>query len=108
VESSSQKQDALSNDTCPHCGAGELFIREQIASNGVMHLRQECRACRRYIRFLSQGRPIEVMPFGKHKGMAIMDLPHDYLNFLLENVELKGSFLRSLEAEFERRGVAAR
>jgi len=47
------------------------------------------------------------MPFGKHRGQAIKDLPDDYLNWILENVGLKGSLLRALEAEYERRGRVA-
>jgi uncharacterized protein (DUF3820 family) len=47
------------------------------------------------------------MPFGKHKGTPIKDLPDDYLNWMLENVELSGSLFRSLSEEFERRGRSA-
>ena len=44
---------------------------------------------------------------GKYEGTAIRELPGDYLNWLLENVELKHALFRTLSEEFERRGVAA-
>ena len=44
------------------------------------------------------------MPFGKHAGVPIADLPHDYLEWILENLKLRGSLLRALETEYERRG----
>jgi hypothetical protein len=31
-----------------------------------------------------------VMPFGKYKGEYISDLPIDYLEWLYENIELRG------------------
>ena len=49
-------------------------------------------------------RPLEKMPFGKHAGVPIADLPHDYLEWILENLKLRGSLLRALETEYERRG----
>jgi uncharacterized protein (DUF3820 family) len=77
---------------------------ERVFSNGVTHIEQRCSAGH-FIKFLPQGRPINVMPFGKHKGAPIGELPGDYLNWVLENLVLKGSLLRALEAEFERRGL---
>jgi putative quorum-sensing-regulated virulence factor len=100
-------KSASSGECCPRCASLNLFTREQTASNGVKHLALRCSDCGRFIRFVSQGRPIQVMPFGMHKGKPIKDLPADYLNFVLENVELKGSLFRALSEEFERRGSRA-
>ena len=47
------------------------------------------------------------MPFGKYRDEPIRELPDDYLDWILQNVELKGSLLRALENEYERRGVTA-
>ena len=44
------------------------------------------------------------MPFGKYKGEAIEDLPTDYIEWLLGNVErLSSSVQRELENQLELR-----
>jgi exodeoxyribonuclease X len=44
------------------------------------------------------------MPFGKHRGKPIKELPNDYLTWILENLEMRKSLRTVLEAEYERRG----
>ena len=84
---------------CPHCGGAELYTKKQ-----GLHLGLYCQACGdRWIRWLSQARPVVAMPFGKHRGTPISDLPDDYLDWLLENVEVKDSLSKALESEYERR-----
>ncbi len=88
---------------CPHCGAAAGFEQRERGP----HIGLYCRSCGRWVKWLPQGRPIIAMPFGRYKGCSIKDLPRDYLNWMLENVELRGSLLKALEAEYERRGTEA-
>jgi hypothetical protein len=90
------------DDSCPRCGARDFFTEER-----GPHLGKFCRGCGKWMRWLPQGHPIEIMPFGRYSGSAIKNLPDDYLNWLLENVALKGSLLKALSQEFERRGDTA-
>ena len=48
------------------------------------------------------------MPFGKYLGKPIQELPDDYLNWILENLELRRPLRVALETEFERRGEIER
>ena len=44
------------------------------------------------------------MPFGKHRGEPLGDIPLDYLDWVLENCELRSERLReAIEEEVERR-----
>jgi hypothetical protein len=45
------------------------------------------------------------MPFGKHKGEAVSDLPDDYLEWLAANVHLFGALRREIRYELEDRGL---
>jgi hypothetical protein len=89
-------------DSCPHCGARDFFTEER-----GPHLGKFCRGCGQWMRWVPQGHPILVMPFGKHKGSLIKNLPSDYLDWILEHVGLKGSLLKALADEYERRGAVA-
>jgi hypothetical protein len=84
---------------CPRCNGTEFYTTDSPPHVGLW-----CSTCNRLIKWLSQGRPLEVMPFGAHSGSPITSLPWSYLNWTLENLELRGSLLKALEAEFERRG----
>jgi hypothetical protein len=42
------------------------------------------------------------MPFGKYKGHPVEDLPENYLNWLWENVELRGGLRVAVEDALER------
>ena len=99
-ETTQRKPDI--SQSCFYCGSQDLFTKEKTPHVGLF-----CARCGRWIKWLPQGRPVVAMPFGKHRGTPISDLPDDYLNWILENLELKGSLLRALEAEYERRGRTA-
>ena len=92
------------NQTCHHCGSPDFVTHERKFSNGTKHLELRCSAGH-FQKFLPQNNPVFVMPFGRHKGKAIKDLPDDYLAWMLENADLKNNLRRHLEAEFERRGT---
>jgi Putative quorum-sensing-regulated virulence factor len=93
------------NQTCPHCDSTNLMTHEREFSNGTHHIELRC-INGHYIKFLSQNKPLVTMPFGKHKGAPIRELPDTYLNWTLENLHLKGRLFRALSEEYERRGGA--
>jgi uncharacterized protein (DUF3820 family) len=80
--------------------------RERKFSNGTHHIELRC-ITGHYIKFLLQNKPLSIMPFGKYRGTPIRELPDEYLNWILENLNLKGGLFRALSEEFERRGRAA-
>ena len=88
---------------CPKC-SGDLSTRNRTFADGTTHLELRCTRGH-HIKFLPQNRRICVMPFGRHKGQAIREIPDNYLTWVLENLELKGSLLKALEEEYERRGT---
>src|SRR5262245_19741585 len=92
------------NQYCHRCGSSDLVTRQREFSNGVHHVELRC-INGHYIKFLPQNRPFLTMPFGLHRGVAIRELPDDYLNWILENANLKGGLFKALSEEFERRGV---
>jgi hypothetical protein len=92
------------NQTCHRCQTSELVTRERQFKNRTTHLELRC-INGHYIKFLPQNKPILKMPFGLYRGVAIRELPDEYLNWILENVELKGGLYRTLSEEYERRGA---
>jgi hypothetical protein len=98
--------ERIESQPCPRCGTADFVTREREFSNGVIHLELRC-INGHYIKFLPQNKPLLTMPFGKHKGAAIRELPDAYLTWILENLDLKGGLFRALSEEFERRGVVA-
>lgn len=44
------------------------------------------------------------MPFGKHKGELISELPVDYLRWLRENTDLRGDLATAVELALEDAG----
>jgi len=46
---------------------------------------------------------VTTMPFGKHKGLPLTELPDDYLDWLLQNVEMRPPLQHAIHTEVERR-----
>jgi hypothetical protein len=44
-----------------------------------------------------------MMPFGKYRGMEVVDLPSDYLEWLLDNVDLQSRLKNAVLGELDRR-----
>lgn len=85
---------------CRNCGTYEFFEVPR-----PPHIALHCNVCGRWVAWKPQNNPIAEMPFGKHKGIPIAELPDDYLDWLLTTyAPLKGNLRRVLEEEFERRG----
>jgi hypothetical protein len=45
------------------------------------------------------------MPFGKHKGTNIIDVPDGYIIWIWENMQLREPLKTAVEKELERRGI---
>jgi len=84
------------NQTCRRCGSIDLITKPRVFSNGTTHLETRCDRGH-FIEFSWQGKPLEVMPFGKHKGRRIRDLPRDYLRWLLTRADISRSLRRAIE-----------
>ena len=56
---------------------------------------------RRYYRKVGQG--LMRMPFGKHKGEDLTDVPLDYLKWAEENLQIDILLRREINHEIERR-----
>jgi hypothetical protein len=46
-----------------------------------------------------------LMPFGKHRGRELEELPDSYLIWLAENIELREPLLSGVNMEFRERGL---
>jgi len=46
-----------------------------------------------------------VMPFGKHKGMKIVDVPDGYIVWMFENITPLEPLKTAIKSEMERRGL---
>ena len=84
---------------CPHCGSANLYTEKK-----GQHLGLYCMSCERWIAWRTRNKPLDTMPFGKHKGTPIRDLPSDYIHWVLENLNLRDELFKALSAEYERRG----
>jgi len=78
----------MSEKICKKCGSvfDEYETIERIFRNGTKHIEARCPVCGKYIKYLPQDN--FRMPFGKYKGMDIMDVARkdiDYLRWLEEN-----------------------
>lgn len=90
--------------TCVKCPSQLFFV--VITEAG--HAKAECSHCGAYLRFLPQGEETnladEPVPFGKHRGKRVSELPKDYLAWGavgISNKRWRGLFAK----ELERRGA---
>lgn len=90
--------------TCPHCGAVDNYTTFPSGS----HLRADCNACGRYIKFLPQENTKPTLYFGKHKGREISSMNSkdelDYLKWLVDNADLKPKLKSDIEFQLKRLG----
>jgi hypothetical protein len=71
VQSFTQKQVALSTDTCPHCGGLDLFTESR-----PPHVALVCRSCSRWIRWVRKNRA-QTFPAKSAKPSPLLALaPH--------------------------------
>ena len=55
---------------------------EQIFKNGIKNVRLECGRCGHWLGWKEQPPKNYMMPFGKHKGKFLKDIPKNYLLWL--------------------------
>jgi hypothetical protein len=71
---------------CKRCGLVDDY-RTEVAGP---HIKAICNGCGRYIKFLSQGKQLTALPFGKYKGREIESMTQQqevqYLYWILANV----------------------
>ena len=84
---------------CPHCNSENLHTTPKPPHVGLY-----CGDCGRWIKWLAQNNSISVMPFGKHKGKPFKEIPIDYIDWVLKNVELKDNLRKALELELIHKG----
>lgn len=70
--------------TCPHCDSPDLIQTPN--ADGPAYARLDCGECGRWLKWVEKPLSLEsvaafVMPFGKHKGTPIRDIPRDYLRW---------------------------
>ena len=85
---------------CKRCGVVDIPDYKLLASNKAMQIIcKECGAWNGNYRYRTNGDYI--MPFGKHKGEPVCELPVDYLSWLYENADLRGGLLAAVESALE-------
>ena len=66
------------------CIHKEFYDIDKEFKNGDIAKARYCKTCNKFIKFV---RTVEtkdfIMPYGKHKGKKLIDLPKDYLEWLL-------------------------
>ena len=82
--------------TCKKCNHHLFEVKETLASNGITHVGAYCSECGAWLRWLPAQVPeaaalvrvgdIEI-PFGKHKGKKLKDIPRDYLEWLAKEAK---------------------
>jgi uncharacterized protein (DUF3820 family) len=69
--------------TCVYCGENE-----PIMSQSGPHLKATCSICNRFIKFVTQNKEMDIMPFGKYKGIRFEHITDsEYLNWMLQNLK---------------------
>lgn len=74
--------------TCKKCGCDKFTVNHSPGG----HAKAECSTCGAYLQFIPQGpEPTHigevVIPFGKHKGARLAQIPDEYLRWAAENLE---------------------
>lgn len=80
---------------CRSCGSLQFTMIQADRVGGGTYVRANCAECKAYFQFIPQGgrkweRAVGVetlMPFGKHKGTKIGDLPGEYLLWGADNLQ---------------------
>lgn len=74
-------------DVCPRCKGTVFYEKERSPHIGVY-----CKECDKWICWKKQPMTYDkavrmVMPFGKHKGDMMGDIPDDYLEYIVDNFD---------------------
>tara|TARA_R100000697_G_scaffold121508_1_gene148747 strand:+ start:2335 stop:2601 length:267 start_codon:yes stop_codon:yes gene_type:complete len=59
---------------------------KQKFKNGVIHIRKDCETCKKFLGYAPQELPFDTakLYFGKYKDKLVKEVPHDYLNWLIQ------------------------
>lgn len=88
------------------CGSKEQLMVEQEFKNKTVHIRLDCMGCGKFLRYLPQSNVNNddfVMPFGKHKGKNIKDVPSDYLQWIYEKSDLSENIKKRAKSNLQNR-----
>ena len=86
---------------CQNCGCIELEIKF-LESNKAIQMR--CSACGKFFGNYKYAKAeTYIMPFGKHKGEKLTELPNDYLEWLYYKSDISGNLYDAVEEILERR-----
>lgn len=89
------------NITCKNCGVVSVPEYKYLESNRSVQMRcTECGAWNGNYKYTTSEK--YVMPFGKHKGKFVCELPFEYLSWLYENTELRGGLLTAVETAIDK------
>lgn len=75
-----------------------MLMVEQKFKNGTTHLRIDCKACGRFIQYAPTSSDEDFkMPFGKHKGKRLVEVPKEYLVWWLCTEPKDGNLKKRVE-----------
>lgn len=68
------------------CEHVEKFQMPQVFKNGTVHIREECKSCKKFIRYVPQKVDTEnyILYFGQHRGKKLKDIPRSYLEWVVK------------------------
>jgi uncharacterized protein (DUF3820 family) len=90
---------------CKECLSDTFTVALMEFENGTQHVQAVCAGCEKHLQFLKQAPDQaagdvtgdETIPFGKHKGSKLKDLPPDYITWCVENMK-DGHYTRLMRA----------
>ena len=82
---------------CKECGVIGVPNYKYLESNKAIQMR--CKECGTFLGNFKYGTPeTYTMPFGKHKGERLIDLPESYLDWLYHKCDLSNNLYEAVEA----------
>ena len=92
---------------CVRCGT----VNEYDVHRSGDHVKATCQNCGKYIKFVRQAKTEgdalkddSVMPYGKHKGEKLIDIPDEYFLWMYDNDKLSPPLRKYVEDSFQNKG----
>lgn len=74
--------------SCHKCGSESVRLENKTFANGTKHLAAFCVDCGKFLKYVQRVKDEDfVMPFGKHKGERLFDVPREYLEWMENTVD---------------------